>query len=243
VRPPLWREGAAGLELAALLRSRVWRGEGVADGGGRPVLLIPGFLAGDGSLGLMAQWLARNGYRPKRARMRSNAGCSGATLDWLEAAVRERAEATGSRVALVGQSRGGTHARALAVRAPDVVSGVVTLGSPVRDELAVHPLVLSTVRAVATLGDRGMPGLFTSACSEGPCCDPFRAALAAPFPRDVGFVCVYSRTDGIVDWRACLDPAAEHAEVRSTHVGMNAHRQTYRAIAGALERFGVGSRP
>src|SRR3954453_18955794 len=89
--PPMWREGAASLELAALLRSRVWRGEGVADGGGRPVLLVPGFLAGDRSLGLMAGWLTRNGYRPKRARMISNADCSGATLDRLAASIPARA--------------------------------------------------------------------------------------------------------------------------------------------------------
>ena len=34
-----------------LRRSPVYRGHGVPDGGGRAVLLIPGFLAGDGSLG------------------------------------------------------------------------------------------------------------------------------------------------------------------------------------------------
>ena len=48
--PPLWRESRAGVEAAALFRSSVWRGGGVPDGEGRPVLLIPGFLAGDGSL-------------------------------------------------------------------------------------------------------------------------------------------------------------------------------------------------
>src|SRR3954449_2175917 len=185
--PPIWREYTAGLELAALLRSRVWRGEGVADGGGRPVLLVPGFLAGDRSLGFMAQWLSRNGYRPKRARMLSNADCSGATLDRLEASIRELQETTGRRVAVVGQSRGGTHARGLAVRAPDAIAGIVTLGSPLRDELAIHPLVLGTVRAVAALGDRGVRGVFTSDCLDGGCCEEFHAAVRAPFPDEVGF--------------------------------------------------------
>ena len=66
-RPPLWREGRLGLKAAALLRDPVLRGEGLADGRGRPALLIPGFLAGDASLSLMADWLRRAGYRPSRA--------------------------------------------------------------------------------------------------------------------------------------------------------------------------------
>ena len=56
-RPPLWRESRVGLELATLLRDPVFRGDGVKDGRGQPVLLIPGFLAGDDSLALMTRWL------------------------------------------------------------------------------------------------------------------------------------------------------------------------------------------
>src|SRR5215204_1478494 len=66
-RPPLWREARFGLEAAALLRDPIFRGDGITDGRGRPVLLIPGFLAGDGSLSMMAGWLKRTGYRPRRA--------------------------------------------------------------------------------------------------------------------------------------------------------------------------------
>ena len=60
-RPPLWREARIGLEAAGLLRDPVFRGDGVGDGHGVPVLLIPGFLAGDGSLVVMAAWLRRCG--------------------------------------------------------------------------------------------------------------------------------------------------------------------------------------
>src|ERR687892_2108286 len=76
-RPPLWREARLGLEAAALLRDPVLRGEGLADGRGQPALLIPGFLAGDGSLALMADWLRRAGYRPSRAGMVANVACGG----------------------------------------------------------------------------------------------------------------------------------------------------------------------
>ena len=56
-----------GLEWAALRRSDIYRGSGVPPGRGRGVLLIPGFLAGDGSLATMTQWLRAAGYRTKRA--------------------------------------------------------------------------------------------------------------------------------------------------------------------------------
>ena len=44
--PPLWRESRIGLEAAALRRSPVFGGLGVPPGERRPVLLIPGFMAG-----------------------------------------------------------------------------------------------------------------------------------------------------------------------------------------------------
>jgi triacylglycerol lipase len=53
--PPLWRESRLGLEAAQLFRSPVWRGVGVPPGEGRPVLLVPGFMAGDRTLGTMAK--------------------------------------------------------------------------------------------------------------------------------------------------------------------------------------------
>ena len=83
-RPPLWREARIGLETAALLRNPVLRGHGVEDGRGQPVLLIPGFMAGDGSLALMANWLRRTGHRPSRAGMLANVDCSGAAVERLE---------------------------------------------------------------------------------------------------------------------------------------------------------------
>src|ERR671914_2648220 len=101
--PPLWRESRVGFEAARLLRSPVWRGEGVEPGEGRPVLLIPGFLAGDGSLGTMAKWLRANGYRPRRAGIRANISCSEAACRRLEVRLEALAEGSGQRVAIIGQ--------------------------------------------------------------------------------------------------------------------------------------------
>ena len=236
--PPLWREGLAGVEAAALFRSSVWRGGGVPSGDGRPVLLIPGFMAGDGSLGTMTRWLRENGYRTRRAGIRLNVGCSTEACDAARGAARGAApSATGERVAIIGQSRGGIFARALAVRRPDLVSGIVTLGSPTVSQLSAHPFVLAQVAVVGALGSSRVPGMFRMSCLRGACCSDFRRDMAAGFPPEVGFTALYSRTDGIVDWHACLDPAADQIEVRASHIGMGMNPQVYAELGHALGAF------
>ena len=235
---PLWRESRVAFEAAELLRSPVWRGEGVPYGDGRPVLLIPGFLAGDGTMATMAKWLRANGYWTRRAGIRANVGCSGEACDRLEERLEALAERTGERVAIVGQSRGGVLARAIACRRPELVSGIVTLGAPTVSMLAVNPLVLLQVGLLGALGTSRVPGFFSLNCLRGACCKAFRADLIADFPAGVGYMAVYSRSDGIVDWHACLDPAArELVEVRASHCGMAVNRVVYEHVAQALAAF------
>jgi pimeloyl-ACP methyl ester carboxylesterase len=235
-RPRLWQESRIALDTASLLR---WSGRELEPGDGRPVLLIPGFLAGDDSLGLMTAWLRRNGYWTRRAGIRSNVDCSSATVARLGERLEQLVERHGAPVAIIGQSRGGNLARVLAVRRPELVSGIVTLGSPHRAPLAVHPLVRAQVYAVGVLGTLGVPGLFKVSCQYGSCCKDFMADLSAPFPSEVGFVSVYSPHDGIVRWRACLDPDAENVEVTSSHCGMAVDGHTFAAVARALSDFRV----
>jgi len=235
LRIPIWREGSVALEHASLRRSDVLRGEGVTRGDGAPVLLIPGFMAGDPSLTTMARWLTRMGYRPCRARMRINVDCTSRALERLEEELEGQFERHGRKVTIVGQSRGGIMARILAVRRPDLVEGIVCLGSPLTDQLAVHPLVRAQVTAVGVLGSLGVPGLFAYGCGFGDCCEEAREqATRAPFPAGVGFVSVYSKRDGIVDWRACLDPAAKQIEVDASHLGMALNAQVYEVVGKAL---------
>ena len=226
-----------GLELAALLRDPVFRGEGVADGAGQPVLLIPGFLAGDDSLRVMARWLKGTGHHPSRAGIRVNVGCSGKAIERLEERLERLVAERGARAAVIGHSRGGTFARVLARRRPDLVAGVVMLGTSQADPFAVHPLVRAQIAAIRTLGRLGVPGLFSHGCLEGDCCADFWKAFEAPPRRGVRYVSVYSRTDGVVHWEACLDPAAEAVEVSSSHCGMAVHPDVFRVVADRLEDF------
>src|SRR3954454_20364607 len=104
--PPLWRESRFGIELAELRRSPIFRGHGVPDGDGRPVMLIPGFLAGDGSLGTLTQWLRARGYHTRRAGIRANVGCSEEACARIERRLEAFAEHTCAPVSIIGQSRG-----------------------------------------------------------------------------------------------------------------------------------------
>jgi triacylglycerol lipase len=241
LRIPIWREGRVALERASLMRDPVLRGAGIERGDGAPVLMIPGFMAGDLSLTLMARWLRDMGYRPCRAGIRVNVDCTERALTRLEEQLEGFAERHGRRVRVVGHSRGGTMARILAVRRPDLVEGIVCLGAPLADQLNVHPLVRAQVRAVALLGSLGVPGLFSYGCGSS-CCAQATADTTAPFPDQVAFTSVYSRSDGVVAWRACLDPAAIGVEVRSSHVGMAVNPEAFRAVADALEGNGTRGR-
>lgn len=226
-----------GLEAAKLVRSSVWRGEGVTDGRGQPVLLIPGFLAGDGSLSMLTHWLRRSGYHTRKAGIRVNVDCSGRSLARIENCLEALVERQGRPAAIIGQSRGGTFAKVLAQTRPDLVAGIVTLGTPLVDPLAIHPLVRLQVEAVAIGGSLRIPHLFSRSCIEGDCCETFWEHLAAPLDPSVGYLAIYSKTDGVVDWRSCLDPSADQREISSSHCGMGMNPGAYREIAKALGRF------
>src|SRR3954469_9101124 len=88
-------------ELARLLVDPVYRGQGVPRGDGGPVLLIPGFLAGDASLQVMREWLPRVGPRPPLSGIRVNVDCSTRCLLGLERRLESIADRADRPVAIV----------------------------------------------------------------------------------------------------------------------------------------------
>src|ERR1700676_1373136 len=175
----LWGELRYGGELARLLADRELRAPR-RRANAPPVLLIPGFMAGDGSLAVLRRWLGRRGHCVRMSGMRVNVDCAERIVTRLQEPLEALARETRRPVVLIGQSRGGALARALAIRNPESVSGLVMLGSPVRAPLAVSKSVLRSVRWVARLGDLGIPGVFSTSCAEGACCARFRDDLSAP---------------------------------------------------------------
>jgi hypothetical protein len=143
-------------------------------------------------------------------------------------------------VLLIGHSRGGWLCRLVAVRRPELVRGVVMLGSPVLDPLDARGWVVVLLRVIVRLSDRGVRGLLGTSCLSGACREATEHGLAAELA--VPAVAVYSRTDGVVGWRSCQDPAAEWVEVRSTHHGMGTDPEVYLAVAERLRTW-AGARP
>lgn len=231
---PAWGELRYSAELARLLADSRWRSPRRPERAA-PVMLIPGFMAGDVSLALMRAWLGRRGHRVTMSGIIANVDCSARAVERLERRLEAFVAGCEQPAVLVGQSRGGTFARALAVRRPELVCGVAMLGSPVLDGLAVSGTVLRTVRWIARLGDLGLPGVFSTDCRDGHCCADFHAQLRAPLAPHIAAVAVYSRSDAVVDWRTCMDPHARSVEIDCSHCGMSVHPAVYRALESVLD--------
>lgn len=185
-----------------------------------PVVLVPGFLAGDGTLGLMSRHLRGQGYRTYRSMMLANVGCTQQASEALERRVEAIAAKRGRKVTVVGHSLGGLMARVLAGRRPDLVGGIVTLGSPILAPGAAHPVLLFDLAVLATLQRAGLGRIMGSDCTSGECARLSWEESRVRLPREVSFTSVFSRRDGIIDWRGCLDPQARTVEVRTSHLGM-----------------------
>lgn len=223
---PLWRESFAGAEWLALRFSPVYQGEGVQHGDGAAVVTVPGFLARDASMHELNAWLRRIGYRPYASRIGRNANCPEVLVERLTRTIDRAYNDTGRRVHLVGHSLGGVLARVAAVSSPERVASVTTLAAPVRGP-RVHPILLHIASVV-------LPACFAGLCT----CGGLLRELERPLPTSIATLSLYSRNDGVLDWRCCLndDAGATNIDVRTTHTGMAANVRVYGLLAGFLSR-------
>ena len=228
------REYGWPLEVAALLTAPVWRGEGVPAGEGRAVLLIPGFMAGDASLGTMARWLRRRGYRAEPSGIRWNVGCADRILDGLRDRLDRLYEATGRPVAIVGHSRGGLLGNALAGLLPERVSRVVTLGSPLADHDDIAVLTNLAVTGARRLEYSLHPESRERGCFTAACQCSYAGGTQAQQSQAVPLTCVVTPDDGVVSPAACSLPGARTIQVRGTHIALAWNAQVYRVLAEEL---------
>nr|WP_278249563.1 alpha/beta fold hydrolase [Nocardioides sp. IC4_145] len=173
--------------------------------------------------------------------MRANIGCTLGAAGQLEARLESIAARRGTRVQVVGHSLGGMLARGVAVRRPDLVSGIITMGSPMMAPGAHHGVLTRSVDVLIRLSRAGLPGLMSEDCVAGDCARQSFEESRLPLAPDIGFTAIYSRRDGIVDWRACIDPAAEPVEVTASHVGMAVDPRVIDHVTSALRRRTVDS--
>ncbi|WP_114424198.1 alpha/beta fold hydrolase [Nocardioides houyundeii] len=206
-----------------------------------PVVLVPGFLAGDGTLSWMARSLRCDGIRTYRSHIHANVGCTLEAAHQLEATLESVVARRGTRARIVGHSLGGLLARTVAARRPDLVSGIVTLGSPILAPGAQHPSITASIEVLVRLSRAGLHGLMSEDCVAGECArsafDQCRTLLGP----GVAFTAVWSRRDGIVDHRACTDPQATCVEVTASHLGMVVDPRVIDVVKQALARPALGS--
>lgn len=176
---------------------------------GRPVLVIPGFMADDPLTARLRGHLGRRGYDPHPWGQGRNVGLIDPIIDGLLERFDEIAAAHPSeQVSVVGWSFGGLLARWLAHRRTDRVRQVVCLGSPWR---ADGERTRATRMFEASRRKHGLSDRARDIVDE----------LRQPLP--VRATAVWSRTDGIAHWKGCrLDdgPLTENVAVPSSHVGL-----------------------
>lgn len=237
-RPAWWGHHLAEMrwqaELARLTADPVYRGTGVARGDGAPVMLIPGLFAGDASLSVMREWLRRMGYRAYASRIAFNVACSDRALDRLEARLDDVAGRAGAPVVLIGHSRGGHFAKALARRRPDAVRSVISLGAGLDDPFDISVPTRLAVGALRQFYARTSDRVARNGCLSDTCRCRFARDFAAPFPAELPLTSVYSKGDGVVRWQACVVPYARCVEVSGSHVGLAVNRRVFRVLAETL---------
>jgi pimeloyl-ACP methyl ester carboxylesterase len=217
----------------------------VPRGDGSPVVLVPGFLGADAYLLEMYLWLRRIGYSPFLSGIGLSVDCIQVLTGWLENTVADAHAETGRPVRLIGHSLGGFLARRVALRRPDIVSQLISLGAPIR-AMEAHPAVMAAARLLgagvgrlrrADADGRRGPGIcYTDRCDcladqQQVCCQPLSLHHAA----------LYTRSDAVIPWRNCLElESALNHEVGGTHIGLAFNPRVYRIVASLLAEASAG---
>jgi hypothetical protein len=218
-RTGLLREARGLLELPRLLL-RIPTLACQPRGRGEPVLVLPGFGAGDVTTIVLRNYLSLLGYRVRGLGPGAN---SRDTPELLRRALKRLtsfARKARQEVRLIGWSLGGYVAREAARERPDLVKQVITLGTPVvggpKYTIVAHRMRRRGIdidAIVAQIESRN------------------RISLTTPV------TAIYSRVDAVVAWGACIDRHCvnvEHIEVGTTHFGLGFSPEVYGIIARKL---------
>ena len=213
-------EGRAFGELASsyatnrLVRRVAHRGDG------HPVLVLPGFVASDLSTRPLRRFLKRQGWAAHSWQQGRNLGFTAELEGRLRERIVELRRAYDRKVSLIGWSLGGVYAREVARAQSEDVRAVITLGSPFASPKANNSWLLYELITDSRLDDLD-PELLRR-MSEPP-----------PVPSTA----IYSRTDGIANWRSCTEiegETCENVEVPGSHCGLGFNPLVYCVICDRL---------
>jgi triacylglycerol lipase len=231
----IWTEALFGAEILLLHATPVYYGLGVPRGDGSGVVIIPGFLGTDVYLTELHAWLGRIGYRAYFSGIGINADCPNLLVKrHLKETVERALDETGQRIHLIGHSLGGVIARSVAGSRPADVASVTTLASPIRGTVANRTIIDAAeavrLRIIQEHGDGVLPHCYTGRCT----CS-FVDSLRRRVPASMLQTAIYTRDDGIVDWRYCRTGNSDNDfEVPGTHIGMAFNPAAYAIMAGRL---------
>jgi pimeloyl-ACP methyl ester carboxylesterase len=218
-RSELFREARVFLEFPRLM-FRLPELARQPRGHGQPVIILPGYGAGDGSTAILKSYLRWMGYQVRGWGLGRNTGNVAELLPRILKRLISLSRKTRQDVRLIGWSLGGYLAREVAREHPDLVRQIITLGTPVIG----GPKYTVVARAYRRRGF-DVDALAAEVESRKQTC--LRTPVTA----------IYSRADGIVAWEACIDRAAanvEHIEVPTTHLGFGFSADVYKIIAQRL---------
>ena len=196
-------------------------------GDGHPVVIFPGLAADQRSIGPLKDFCQQLGYTAYDWGRGFNSGPKGDIDAWLEELaehVRELTVAHKRRMSLVGWSLGGICAREVAKKLHGRARQVITIGTPFagtaeQTNVAWFYRVLSGQQSM--LDESLMARLRT--------------------PPNVPTTSVYSRSDGIVAWQACMQDGdathTENIEVSGSHFGMGWNPKVFSIIADRLRQL------
>jgi len=191
-------------------------------GRGERVLVLPGYGASDASTAVLRAYLGLLGYRPVGWGLGRNGGDVAKLLPDVVQRLESLAREDGAPIRLIGWSLGGYLAREAARERPQAAHQVITLGSPV-------------------VGGPKYTAVAAAYRRRGVDLDAVEAAVEArnSMPLETRITAIYSRSDGIVAWQACIDrhaPNVEHVEVETSHLGLGLSAAVFRIIAAHLAR-------
>jgi pimeloyl-ACP methyl ester carboxylesterase len=216
----LFELGATGLAMPSLRKA--------PSGDGHPVMVLPGFLASDLSTKVLRSFLKGKGYQSSGWGLGRNLGThivGGEQMisDKLINQVLRMSIEHDAPVSLVGWSLGGILAREVARIIPDCVRQVITLGSPFNGPQGASPIASKIFELIN--------GDLTKSNAQA----MQQMLLAPPVPNSA----IYSRSDGVAHWQACINNDDEHQqseniEVRGSHIGLGHNSQVLWIIANRL---------
>ena len=188
-------------------------------GTGRTTVVLPGWKAPEASVRPIVAYLATRNHAARTWGLGVNTGEVEQLRDTLIERLRRVAQDDGRAINLVGWSLGGVIAREIARALPDEVHRVVTYGSP------------------AVGGPTHTIGAANAGPEECARITALQEELDANDPIRVPVTAIFTRRDGAVDWRSCIDRSSRDVtmvEVGSGHVALGFDPDVWLAVAGAL---------